>query len=153
MGAGWKLAEWMGPLLFSISCYFQHSRLPAEAEEQLAVRDSSVFVISNLLKDPQYFRSCSGSVTGSTCAFHQVSYRRKIMLLGALIQVYYTFLVLQTHYIYICINIYCPCTIQQPLRQWHSEVVHLLLLRREQTLPEVGELLAKITQKAHLALS
>lgn len=78
----------MGSLLSSISCYFQHNRLPAQAEEQLARRNSSVFVISNLWKVPQYLWCCGGSEMGSTSAFHQVSYKRKITLLGGFKLVY-----------------------------------------------------------------
>lgn len=50
IGSRWKLAEWMGSLLFSISCYFQHDHLAAEAEEQLAETNSSVFVILKSLQ-------------------------------------------------------------------------------------------------------
>lgn len=67
IGSRWKLADWKGSLLSSISCYFQHNHLPAEAEEPLAERNSSAFVISNLWK-------VGGSRTGSTCTFHQISY-------------------------------------------------------------------------------
>lgn len=131
IGSRWKLAEWMGSLLFSISCYFQHNHPPAEAEEQLAETNSSVFVISNLC-----------ILSGFILETNHTSWS------------FYTSVLMRfrcrEHVIFI--YIYCPCAIQQPLRQWRTQIVYLLLLK-ERTPREGGALLAKITQKAHLVLS